>query len=127
MAALSPLNHRWRNFRPMGAGLCRFGCLAFCFSSPYLPSFWPMTNRYSFAMKARFTCRYTAYAETEFSGDFATEADYRDPFVILIEGKNGEKDGYIIWPLLRYSYDTINLNLDRPARPRPAPKLARHG
>ena len=39
----------------------------------------------------------------------------------MIEGENGEKDGYIIWPLLRYSYDTINLNLDRPA---PAPPSA---
>ena len=38
----------------------------------------------------------------------------------MIEGENGEKDGYIIWPLLRYSYDTINLNLDRPAPAPPA-------
>jgi microcin C transport system permease protein len=41
--------------------------------------------------------------------------------VQLIEGADGEKDGFIIWPPLRYSYDTINLNLDRPA---PAPPSA---
>jgi microcin C transport system permease protein len=65
---------------------------------------------------------FSAYAETEFGGDFATEADYRDPYVVaLIEGADGEKDGFIIWPPLRYSYDTINLNLDRPA---PAPPSA---
>ena len=61
---------------------------------------------------------FNAYAETEFGGDFATEADYRDPYVIeLIEGKGGR----ILWPPLRYSYDTINLDLDRPA---PAPPSA---
>ena len=58
---------------------------------------------------------FVAYPETDFGGDFATEADYRDPFVAdLIEGNGGT----IIWPLLRYSYDTINLDLTQPA---PAP------
>ncbi|WP_261859186.1 ABC transporter permease [Photobacterium sanguinicancri] len=51
------------------------------------------------------------YAETEFGGEFATEADYTDPFVIdLIEQK-----GYMVWPLIRFSYDTINYNLAGPA------------
>jgi microcin C transport system permease protein len=55
------------------------------------------------------------YSETEFGGDFATEADYRDPYVSdLIEASGG----WIIWPPLRYSYDTINLSLSVPA---PAP------
>lgn len=58
---------------------------------------------------------FSVYAETEFGGDFATEADYRDPFVAgLIE----DAGGWMLWPPLRYSYDTINLNLDQPA---PAP------
>lgn len=49
----------------------------------------------------------TQYAETEFGGEFETEADYTDPYVIeLIEEK-----GYIIWPLIRFSYDTINYNI----------------
>ena len=61
-----------------------------------------------------------AYPETEFGGDFATEADYRDPFVVaLIEDKGGR----IVWPLLRYSYDTINLDLERPRLRRPAPPI----
>lgn len=48
------------------------------------------------------------YAETEFGGEFETEADYTDPYVIeLIEDK-----GYIVWPLIRFSYDTINFNID---------------
>ncbi len=57
------------------------------------------------------------YPETTFGGDFETEAEYRDPFVIeLIEEK-----GWMIWPLIRYSYDTINYDLPVPA---PAPPSA---
>ena len=57
------------------------------------------------------------YAETEFGGDFETEADYRDPFVReLIEAK-----GWMVWPLIPFSYDTINYELDQPA---PAPPSA---
>ena len=58
---------------------------------------------------------FTAYPETDFGGEFETEADYRDPFVMeLIE----EKQGWAIWPPIRFSYDTINYDLPVPA---PAP------
>lgn len=51
------------------------------------------------------------YAETEFGGEFETEADYRDEYVIeLIEEK-----GWIIWPPIRFSYDTHNYQLEVPA------------
>lgn len=54
------------------------------------------------------------YPETVFGGDFATEADYRDPYITdLISSK-----GWMIWPLVRYSYQTINYGLPVPA---PAP------
>ncbi len=59
------------------------------------------------------------YAETEFGGDFETEADYRDEFVReLIEGENGD-EGWMLWPPIRYSYDTINYNLPSPAPTEP--------
>lgn len=52
-----------------------------------------------------------AYSETEFGGDFETEADYKDPYVIdLIEAK-----GWIIWPVIRFDYSTINYDLPTPA------------
>ena len=57
------------------------------------------------------------YPETAFGGDFPTEADYRDPFIIELI----EKDGWMVWPLVRYSYDTINYDLPVPA---PAPPSA---
>lgn len=54
---------------------------------------------------------FRSYAETEFGGEFETEADYRDPAVAdLINRK-----GWMIWPPIRYSYQTINYNLDVPA------------
>ena len=52
------------------------------------------------------------YPETLFGGDFETEAEYREKDVQnLITTKGGK----IYWPLIRYSYDTVNLNLNRPA------------
>ena len=49
--------------------------------------------------------------ESEYGGEFATEAEYRDDYVReLIENK-----GSIYWQLIRYSYDTINYNLPSPA------------
>ncbi|MCX5466301.1 ABC transporter permease [Acinetobacter nematophilus] len=57
---------------------------------------------------------FKAYPETTFGGVFETEADYRDPVVQqLIDEK-----GWTIWPLLRYSYQTPNLDL---AVPVPSP------
>jgi microcin C transport system permease protein len=54
---------------------------------------------------------FKTYPETAFGGEFETEADYRDPAVKkLIEAK-----GWMLWPLIRYSYQTINYNLTVPA------------
>lgn len=51
------------------------------------------------------------YPETTFGGFLPTEADYRDPTVeSLIRGK-----GWLLWPPIRYSYDTINYDLPTPA------------
>jgi len=52
------------------------------------------------------------YPETTFGGIFPTETNYRDPFVEeLIENAGG----WMIWPPIRYSYQTINLNTPTPA------------
>ncbi len=51
------------------------------------------------------------YPETTFGGDFETEAEYRDKFVTDLINK----DGWILWPPIRFSYDTINYDLTRPA------------
>lgn len=51
------------------------------------------------------------YPETIFGGDFDTETDYRDKHIAGLINNNG----WMIWPLIRYSYRTINYNLPTPA------------
>jgi microcin C transport system permease protein len=53
-----------------------------------------------------------AYPETTFGGIFPTETNYRDPFVQELIDDAG---GWILWPPIRYSYDTINLDTPSPA------------
>lgn len=79
-----------------------------------------------------------AYPETTFNGEFPTEAEYRDPFVQeLILGRDVDGDGFVegceaadpaacprgwmLWPPIRFSYDTINYDLDQPAPSPPSP------
>ncbi len=57
------------------------------------------------------------YPETTFGGFLETTTEYADPEVReMIEEK-----GWIIWPLIRFSYDTVNFELQVPA---PAPPSA---
>ena len=58
---------------------------------------------------------FNAYPETTFGGDFETEADYKDPFVVeLIEEK-----GWLLWPPIPFSYDTHIADLETPAPSEP--------
>ncbi|WP_372742952.1 ABC transporter permease [Neptunomonas sp.] len=53
------------------------------------------------------------YYETEFGGEFESQADYKDPYIqeLISEGGNG----WILWPLIRYDHRTINYDLPVPA------------
>ena len=53
----------------------------------------------------------TVYPETAFGGDFETEADYSDPYLIELI----EKSGWMIKPIIPYSFDTHVTNLPGPA------------
>ena len=55
------------------------------------------------------------YPESYYGGFFETTAEYRDPYVQeLIE----DAGGWMLWPMIRFSFDTINYEMDVPA---PAP------
>lgn len=57
-----------------------------------------------------------AYPETFWGGTFETEADYRDPVVQdLIKQK-----GWYLFPLIPYSFNTVNYNLNSPAPSAPS-------
>ncbi|MCH8883950.1 MAG: ABC transporter permease [SAR324 cluster bacterium] len=51
------------------------------------------------------------YPETVFGGDFETEADYRDPFVL---GQLTAGDNWVLFPPVVWDYKTINFAVDRP-------------
>lgn len=59
----------------------------------------------------------TTYTETEFGGDFELPVDYRDPYFEDLLGD----DGWILWPPIPFSYNTINYDLPSPA---PSPPTA---
>jgi microcin C transport system permease protein len=52
-----------------------------------------------------------SYSENDFGGTLSTSADYRDPFIRELI----EKKGWILWPVIRFSYSTINYDLPSPA------------
>ncbi|MFG1498109.1 ABC transporter permease [Saccharospirillum sp. HFRX-1] len=53
----------------------------------------------------------TTYLETDFGGDFELPADYRDPYMRELIAEKG----WILWPPIPYSYNTINYDLPSPA------------
>ncbi|KEF32328.1 MAG: ABC transporter permease [Gammaproteobacteria bacterium] len=55
--------------------------------------------------------------EETFGGFLPTEADYRDPFI----ADEIKANGWMIWPPIRFSYDTINYDLDVPSPAPPSP------
>ena len=57
------------------------------------------------------------YPETKFGGFFETTTQYRDPYVQDLITSAG---GWIIWPPIRFSYDTINYSLDVPVPSAPS-------
>jgi len=117
---LSPLNRRrWENFKANRRGYWSLWIFLFLFFatlfSEFIANSRPLMVKYD---GGYYFPVVKDYPETAFGGEFQTAADYRDPFVQeLIEGK----DGWILWPAIRYRYDTINLDLPVPA---PAPPSA---
>jgi microcin C transport system permease protein len=59
------------------------------------------------------------YTEREIGGYFETEAEYTDPHVMRMI----EENGWAVWPLHRFSFDTIDWDLKGPY---PSPPSAEH-
>ena len=54
---------------------------------------------------------FKAYPETVFGGDFKTETDYQDPYMV----QKIEADGWMLWPLIPYDHQTVAWDLPTPA------------
>lgn len=106
---MSPINQRrWESFKANRRGLWSLRIFLVMFlvtlCAEFIANDKPLMLRYDGSLYAPV---FFSYPETAFGGDFETEADYRDPYVKkLIEDK-----GWILWPPIRYSYNTINLDL----------------
>lgn len=115
--ALSPLSiRRWENFKANRRGWWSLWIFLLLFVITLFAEL--VANDKPFVIHydgEYFMPVFKDYPETTFGGDFETETDYRDPFVAeLIK----EKAGWMLWPPVRYSHDTINYDLPVPA---PAP------
>lgn len=106
---LSAINQRrWESFKANRRGLWSLRIFLVMFlvtlCAEFIANDKPLILRYDESLYAPV---FFSYPETAFGGDFETEADYRDPYVKkLIEDK-----GWILWPPIKYSYNTINLDL----------------
>ena len=120
MISISPLNkRRLNNFRSNKRGWYSFQIFTLLFfvslfgdfianDKPLLIKF---NNEFYFPV-------ISSYPETIFGGDFETEADYRDPYVKnLINEK-----GWMVWPIIPFSYNTIIRDLEVPAPAPPSKK-----
>lgn len=115
---LSPINRRrWENFKANRRGYWSLWIFLVLFivslGAEFVANDKPFYIRHD--GRSYFPVLFT-YTETAFGGEFETAADYRDPFLKkLIE----DKGGFMLWPLIRYSYHTHNLNLPTPAPSKP--------
>jgi len=117
---ISPLNQRrFNNFKSNKRGWYSFWIFSFLFLisifADFIANDKPLLVRYD---NAFYLPIINEYPETIFGGDFETEADYRDPFVKkLINSK-----GWIVMPIIPYSYNTIIRDLNAPAPAPPSQK-----
>ena len=110
---LSPLNkRRFENFQSNRRGWYSIWIFSFLFLSSLFADFLandkPLLIKYE---KQLYFPILKIYPETKFGGDFDTEADYRDPYVKDLINKNG----WMIMPIIPYSFDTIIKDINVPA------------
>ena len=113
----SPLSQRrWQNFKANRRGWWSLWVFGFLFFLSLFAEF--IANDKPLVISFQDQWHYPVfidYPETQFGGDFETATDYRDPFVAELI----EKEGWMLWPPIRYSHDTVNYDLNVPAPSKP--------
>ncbi|HWM83853.1 MAG TPA: ABC transporter permease [Pseudolabrys sp.] len=114
LLALSPLNkRRWQNFKANRRGYWSLWIFMVLFVVSLFAELIANDKPFFIYMQGKaYFPAVVSYPETAFGGDFETAADYRDPF---LQKLIAEKNGIVLWPPIRYSYDTHNLDLPTPA------------
>jgi microcin C transport system permease protein len=108
-AWVSPLNRRrWQTFKANKRGYWSLWIFLILFGISLCAEFIANDKPILIEYDGRFYWPiFQAYPETDFGGVFETEADYRDPVVQELITENG---GSILWPPIRFSYNTQNKN-----------------
>ena len=117
---ISPLNQRrFHNFKSNKRGWFSFWIFSFLFIisifADFISNDKPLLVKYN---ESYYFPIIKPYAETVFGGDFETEADYKDPYVKDLIQNNG----WLIMPLIPYTYNTIIRDLNIPAPSPPSKK-----
>ena len=112
--SLSPINRRrWQNFKNNRRGYWAFWVFLVLFIISLFAEFIANDKPLLIRVDGKFFFpAVVTYPETAFGGEFETAADYRDPY---LQKLIAEKGGTMIWPPIRYSYHTHNLDLPTPA------------
>jgi microcin C transport system permease protein len=115
---LSPVNRRrWENFKAHRRGYWSLWIFLVLFTLSLVAEFIANDKPFLILYQGRpYFPIFVTYPETTFGGDFETAADYRDPY---LQKLIADKGGTMIWPPIRYSYDTHNLDLPTPAPSKP--------
>lgn len=115
MKQMSPLNkRRLENFRNNRRGFWSLWIFLLLFSLSMFAELIANENPLLVSFKGDiYYPVVTDYTELTFGGEFESPADYKDPYIqqLIIE----EGDGWILWPLIPFSYNTINYDLPVPA------------
>jgi len=116
---ISPINQRrWQNFKTNRRGfwsLWLFLALFFLsLAAEFIANDKPILVSFEGEL---YLPIFKEYPETVFGGFLETETEYKDPEVREMI----EEAGWIVWPLVPFSYDSINFDLSVPA---PAPPSA---
>ena len=112
MSRLSPVNQaRWARFRHNRRGYWSLWIFAILFLlslfAEFIANDRPLVVHYQ---QRWYFPVLTQYAESDFGGPLTTQADYQDPWL----EQRLEKDGWVLWAPIRFSYNTINFATDRP-------------
>ena len=111
LVTLSPMNERrWRNFRANNRGYWSLWIFLALFVltlfAELIANDRPLLLRYQGEF---YYPVFVDYPESTFGG-FLARTNYRDPFI----KEQVESDGWMIWPPIRYSYETVNWESDVP-------------
>ncbi len=103
---------RWARFRQNRRGFYSLLLFLLLFGlslgAEFLSNDKPLVVRYE---QGFYFPLWRAYPETVFGGDFDTETNYRDPYILQRLQSNGN---WVLFPPNPHSFNSINLGLDRP-------------